>query len=98
MAIVDIHPLAPGQLQVIPKKHYRWVWDVPNIGPYFEVVQTLAKALQRAFGIDRIQSKVVGEDVPHAHVWLFPDPVLVRGDKSDFVGNAEKIHAALGQN
>ena len=32
LAFLDIYPLAPGHVQIIPKNHYRWVWDVPNIG------------------------------------------------------------------
>ncbi|MEX0930590.1 MAG: HIT domain-containing protein [Candidatus Paceibacterota bacterium] len=93
MAIVDIHPEAPGHVQVIPKHHYRWVWDVPNVGEYFEVVRTVAKAQQKAFGTDWIISKVVGEEVPHAHVWIFPGDA--KGDKNDIEGNAERLRKAL---
>ncbi|MEI7463544.1 MAG: HIT domain-containing protein, partial [Candidatus Taylorbacteria bacterium] len=39
LAFLDIRPLSPGHMLVIPKKHYRWVWDVPNVGEYFEVVR-----------------------------------------------------------
>ncbi len=35
LAFIDIHPQTPGQVQVIPKEHYRWVWDMPNVGEYF---------------------------------------------------------------
>ena len=38
MAFLDVRPLNLGHTLVIPKKHYRWVWDVPNIGEYYEVV------------------------------------------------------------
>ena len=39
LAFLDINPLSPGHTQIIPKKHYRWVWDIENIGEYFEVVK-----------------------------------------------------------
>ena len=94
LAFLDIRPLAPGHTLIIPKNHYRWVWDVPNIGAYFEVVSKLAKALRKAFHEEMILSKVVGEEVPHAHVWLFPGDKYV-GDKNDFVGNKNKIVEAL---
>ena len=87
--------------QVIPKKHYRWVWDlpaqagVPNIADYFLLVQKLAKAIQKAFGIEAVFSKVMGDEVHHAHVWLFPNPYEAQGDANDFKGNAEKIKKAL---
>ncbi len=94
LAFVDIHPQSPGHVQVIPKRHYRWVWDVPNAGAYFEVVKKIALAQQKAFNTDWVLSRIVGEDVPHAHVWVFPNNA-VAGDKEDFAGNAEKIRSAL---
>ncbi|MFZ2886431.1 MAG: HIT domain-containing protein [Minisyncoccia bacterium] len=93
LAFMDISPLSPGHVQVIPKEHYRWVWDVPNIGPYFKLVQKIAKAQQKVFN-ESVSSRVIGEEVHHAHVWLFPDPATI-GDKQDFAGNAEKIKKAL---
>jgi histidine triad (HIT) family protein len=104
LAFLDINPLAPGQVQVIPKKHYRWVWDLPaealakeggpDIGKYFEVVRKIAKAQQKAFNTEWILSKIVGDEVQHAHIWVYPNRE-VKGDKIDFTGNAEKIKAAL---
>lgn len=94
-AFIDIHPQTPGQIQVIPKQHYRWVWDVPNCGAYFDVVQKIAVAQRKVFGTDWILSKVVGDEVHHAHIWVFPSNEAV-GDKMDFVGNAEAVRNALG--
>ncbi|MBU4502315.1 MAG: HIT family protein [Nanoarchaeota archaeon] len=72
MAFLSIVPLNPGHTLIIPKKHFRWVWDVDNIGEYYEVVGKVANALRKAFGIDLVVSLVVGEEVHHAHVWLIP--------------------------
>ena len=94
LAFLDIHPQSPGHTQVIPKQHYRWVWDVKNIGTYFEIVQKIAKAQQHAFQTDFVLSKVVGDEVPHAHVWVFPND-RVKGDPKDFETNAKKIRSAL---
>ncbi len=96
IAFLDIRPLSPGHTLVIPKAHHRWVWDVPQIGSYFEAVQRVARALQTAFGgIEEIHSKVVGEEVPHAHIWIYPDPKRAIGDAKDFEQNAQKIRSAL---
>ena len=38
-AFLDISNFTPGHTLVIPKKHYRFVWDVENIEGYFKVVQ-----------------------------------------------------------
>ncbi|RJQ33654.1 HIT domain-containing protein [Candidatus Parcubacteria bacterium] len=96
LAFLDIRPQAPGHTQVIPKKHYRWVWDVPNAGKYFEVAQKVARAMQNTFGpIDEVHSRIMGEEVPHAHIWIYPAPSKAHGDKNDLEGNAEKIREAL---
>ena len=93
-AFLDINPQSPGHTQVIPKKHYRWVWDVPNVGEYFEVVRKIALAQQKAFETDFILSKIVGDEVEHAHIWVFPNS-NVSGDKKDFTGNLEKIRGQM---
>lgn len=72
LAFLDIRPLNPGHTLVIPKRHFRWVWDVEDISGYYEVVKKIAKAQKKAFGIDYVVSLVFGEEVPHAHVWLVP--------------------------
>ena len=94
IAFLDINPLSPGHTQVIPKEHYRWVWDTPNTGKYFEVAKKIAKAQQEAFNTELIRSQIYGEDVPHAHIWVFPDDQSV-GDEKDFKTNAERIRTAL---
>jgi histidine triad (HIT) family protein len=93
-AFLGIPPESPGYTLVVPKVHYRWIWDVPDIGKYFEVVRKIAKAQQKAFGTDWILQKSVGEEVPHAHVWVIPGPGTA-GDKMDLEGNAAKLRAAL---
>ncbi len=93
LAFIDIHPRTPGHTQVIPKEHHRWVWDVPQVGAYFEVARKIAKAQQQAFNTEMIRSQVVGEDVPHAHIWVFPHSA--DGDPNDFEGNAEKIKKSI---
>jgi|SRR3989344_5996336 len=94
LAFLDIHPQSVGHVQVIPKDHQRWVWEVSNAGEYFNIVKKIAIAQQKAFDIDHVHSKIDGADVPHAHIWVFPDS-KVSGDRNDFEGNAEKIRQAL---
>lgn len=101
LAFLDIHPQSPGHIQVIPKKHYRWVWDLPtdtdvrgNFSEYFTLVHRIVSAQRKAFETDWIISKIVGDEIHHAHIWLFPSD-HVKGDKMDFAGNLEKIRRAL---
>ncbi|OGG48392.1 hypothetical protein A3G63_02550 [Candidatus Kaiserbacteria bacterium RIFCSPLOWO2_12_FULL_52_8] len=101
LAFLDIHPASCGHTLIIPKKHYRWVWDLPadrqaspNIGAYFEVAQKIARALQKAFDQEAIWSGIKGDEVPHAHVSILPHS-KTKGNKKDFAGNAAKIRANL---
>jgi histidine triad (HIT) family protein len=93
-AFLDIHPLSPGHIQVIPKEHFRWVWDVPYIGEYFEVVRKIALAQKKAFKTDLIRSQIYGDEVPHAHVWLWPENGA--GEKANFKKNAELLKKSIG--
>lgn len=95
LAFLDINPQSPGHTQIIPKKHVRWVWDYENVGEYFEITKKIALAQRRAFNTDFILSRIVGDEVPHAHIWVFPNRD-VAGDKIDFEGNRKKISESLG--
>ena len=94
LAFLDINPLSPGHTQVIPKEHHRWVWEVSNIGEYFEVVKKIALAQEKAFETDWILSKIDGSEVTHAHIWVYPNN-KVDGDPKDFKTNMEKIKRQL---
>ena len=94
LAFLDINPQSPGHTQIIPKKHYRWVWDVPNPAEYFEIAKKIALAQRKAFNTDFILSRIVGDEVPHAHIWVFPNRDIL-GDKKDFEGNKNKIKSYL---
>lgn len=95
LAFLDIRPLSPGHTLVIPKDHHRFVWDVPHVGSYFEVVRQVARALQQVSGTDEVYSKIIGEEVPHAHIWVFANPNTATGNKLDFEAQAEKLRAVL---
>lgn len=94
LAFLDINPQSPGHTQVIPKQHYRWVWDVPNTAAYFDIVKKIASAERKAFGTEWILAKIIGDEVPHAHIWVFPEYGVI-GNKKAFEENAAKIRAAL---
>ena len=72
IAFLDIKPRNPGHTLVVPKEHFRWVWDVPYLGEYFEVVGKIANAIRKAMQTDWVVSLVLGEEIPHAHIWLVP--------------------------
>ena len=99
VAFLDIRPLSPGHTLVIPKAHYRFVWDMPKelLCEGFGVAQTIAHALQKSFETQEIHSKIIGDEVHHAHIWIYPNPANAVGDKKDFAGNGEKLRRALSK-
>lgn len=73
LAFLDAFPLVTGHTMVIPKKHFRWVWDVEPGGKYFEVIQKIAKHFQEITEKEYVYSITIGEGVPHAHYHIIPD-------------------------
>jgi len=101
LGFLDINPRAPGHVQVIPKDHMRWVWDLPagrqvmpNIASYFELVQKIAKAIQKTYKNDMVRSQIYGDEVEHAHVWLWSD-LPNDGTEKDFKDHVNKIKKHL---
>lgn len=72
MGFLDIAPLNPGHTLVIPKIHYRWTWDVPNFGEYWEAARSVAKAQMKGLGANMVEFLTHGMDVHHAHIWVVP--------------------------
>ena len=70
-AFLDIHPETPGHTLVVPKNEVDKIYDLP-MEDYLAVMKTvkmLAKRMEEVFG-ERTLLKVIGTDVPHAHVHL----------------------------
>jgi len=88
LAFLDIFPATEGYTLVIPKEHFRWVWDVTNIGEYFEVCQKVAKHLGEVAG-SPVYSMTLGEEVPHAHVRLFPANQDIKEALVEFTGKTK---------
>lgn len=72
LAFLDIQPFTDGHTLVIPKKHYRWVYDVPNFGEYWEFAKKVTLILQEKLQPDYISYITMGKLVPHAHIHIIP--------------------------
>jgi len=91
LAFLDIHPVFPGHTLVIPKKHFRWIWEVENYGEYFEKVREVAVLLKEKLNAEWIQVNVMGNDVSHAHVHLIPRYPKRKMELGDFTEILQKI-------
>ena len=72
VVFLDIRPLTKGNTLVVPKKHYRWTYDVPNFGAYWEVAKKVGLASKKAFKAEWICFLTLGFEVPHAHIRVIP--------------------------
>ena len=73
LAFLDIHPEARGHVLVVPKVEVDKVYDLSEEDyiALFQAVKKVARRLDEVFG-KRVILKVIGVDVPHAHVHLLP--------------------------
>lgn len=110
-AFMDIAPANPGHLLIIPKQHYRNIFDMPtDVGSkIMEAAVLLANAIQAALkpdGLNLFQSNepAAFQTVFHFHLHLIPrweeDPLRLpwkpsEGDIEEINNIAVKIQQAL---
>lgn len=81
LAFLDIAPESKGHTLVIPKAEVDKVYELPDEDYHalFDAVKKVALRIEKVLGA-RVVMKVVGTDVPHAHVHLMPiDPEWQHG-------------------
>ena len=73
LAFLDIHPESKGHVLVIPKVEVDKIYELDDedYDSLFRAVKKVAKHMEDVLG-KRTLMKVVGTDVPHAHVHLMP--------------------------
>jgi histidine triad (HIT) family protein len=71
-AFLDIKPLSTGHTLIIPKIHYRWTYDVPNFGEYWEFARTVGNRLIEVIKPEYLSYWTYGQEVPHAHIHIVP--------------------------
>lgn len=72
-AFLDIHPETEGHTLVIPKKEVDKIYNLPDedYQALMATVKKLSNHMEKQLGA-RTLWKVIGTDVPHAHVHLTP--------------------------
>lgn len=80
LAFLDVNPLVFGHTLLIPKKPTKWVWDVEDFEEYFSTARKIIKHYQNVTGNELVTMKVVGTDVPHAHIHIMPYDEKYSGD------------------
>ncbi len=73
-AFLDIFPCADGHVLVVPKQETDKLFDLPAeyLDGILTFAQPIAKAIEKAFGYQRVNIMTVGFEVPHTHIHLLP--------------------------
>ncbi len=74
LAFLDIYAVIPGHTLVIPKNQVEFVWDLDDADYHalMSTAQKVARRLRQELAVSYVGEKVIGVDVPHAHVHLIP--------------------------
>lgn len=111
MAFLDRRPLFHGHLLVVPERHMVTLADLraEEVGPFFAVVQRVARALPEALGAEGTfvaNNNVVSQSVAHLHVHVVPRrkgdglrgffwPRLKYADEAEMASIAARIARSL---
>ncbi len=81
VAFLDIRPINPGHILVIPKEHYENLFAMPEelVSKYILLIKKLAPKIKEALNARWINLLVFGEEIKHAHIHIIP-----RFDNDDF--------------
>jgi len=77
LAFLDVRPVFPGHVLVVPRAHVETLTDLPaaEVGPYFEGVQRVTAAVRVAMGAQGTfvaVNNTVSQSVPHLHTHVVP--------------------------
>lgn len=82
-AFLDINPVHPGHVLVIPKKEVDYIFDLSDeeYAALMLFAKRVAKAIRKAIPCKKVGVTVIGLDVPHTHVHLVP---MDKGEDMNF--------------
>lgn len=75
VSFLDTRPVFKGHVLVVPRAHFTTLTDLPEVGPYFERVQAIARAVQdglEAGGTFVAMNNTISQSVPHLHTHVVP--------------------------
>ncbi len=79
-AFLDINPVVPGHVLVIPRKEVDYIFKLTDeeYQAYMLFAKRVAAALEATMPCKRIGVAVIGMEVPHSHIHLLP--ISTEGD------------------
>lgn len=73
-AFLDINPIQPGHVLVVPKNPKEFLWDLDgdDYQAVMATVQKIGQKIRQELKPKYVGVEVLGMDVPHAHVHVIP--------------------------
>ncbi|GAA1668070.1 HIT family protein [Nonomuraea maheshkhaliensis] len=75
VSFLDVRPVFKGHVLVVPRVHVETLTDLREVGPFFERVQAMARAVEeglKAGGTFVAMNNRVSQSVAHLHVHVVP--------------------------
>jgi histidine triad (HIT) family protein len=74
LAFLDIHPKTLGHTLVVPKKQVEFAWDLSeeDYTALMAAAKKVALRIKEVLQARYVGEQIIGMDVPHAHVHIFP--------------------------
>lgn len=98
LAFMDIHPITDGHVLVVSKKQVDKLWELPDedYQAINDTVKKVCKRIEEVLNPGRVGIKVIGIDVPHAHIHVFPFNNMAEYNAAPDM-NKEPDHEALAE-
>ena len=73
-SFLDINPVAPGHVLIIPKREVDYIFDLDDeeLAAMQLFAKRIAKAIGKAMPCRKVGQCVIGLEGPHAHIHLVP--------------------------
>lgn len=79
VAFLDVQPIAPGHMLVVPRTHIDRlsILAADEVGPFFQLAQQALRRIEEGLKPDGVtiginQGETAGQAVPHLHLHLIP--------------------------
>ncbi|MGB9364812.1 MAG: HIT family protein [Xanthobacteraceae bacterium] len=74
LAFLDIHPIRPGHVLIVPKRHFDYFEDAPAdiAASMLALGQRLAVVMKQIYRVPQVGFLFAGSDIPHVHAHVVP--------------------------
>ena len=74
VAFLDINPIRPGHVQIVPRAHYPYFDEMPPdiAARIIQLGQKVARAQKAIWGVKRVGFMFTGTDIAHVHGHVIP--------------------------